>query len=88
MKLAERAKVVRAMETIVRCVNNEDYIEAWFMCGVADGDITENTNDTDLEYYCERENFAELMGLFLRIMNRARKDGGLYCDKVVSKEET
>lgn len=85
MKLAERAKVVRAMETIVRCVNNEDFINSWLMCGVADGDIAEDTNDIDLDYYCEKETFAELMQLFLRIMDSARKDGGLYCDGVVSK---
>lgn len=85
MKLKERAEIVRAMELIVRSVNNEELIEPWLMCGIADGDITEDTTDEDLEIYVnEDKDFASLMGLFLRIMSRARKDGGLYVDNVVS----
>ena len=84
MKLSRRVEVVRAMETIVRSINNEEYIEPWLMVGVADGDITEDTTDEDLECYCEDDNFADLMDLFLRLMARAKKDGGLYCDGVVS----
>lgn len=30
--------------------------------------------------------FADLMDTFLRCMAHARRDGGLYCDGVVSKE--
>lgn len=41
--------------------------------------------DEDLEYYCDDENFEELMRLFLEIMNDAYDDGGLYVDGVVSK---
>ena len=86
MKLKERTTVVRAMETIARCINDEMIFDSWLMVGVADGDITEDTEDEDLEYYCEDDNFAELMDLFLRLMTRAKKSGGLYCDGVVSKE--
>lgn len=86
MNLKERTNVVRAMELLVRSVNNEELIEPWLMCGVADGDINDNTTDEDLECYVDdNENFASLMGLFLRIMSRANKDGGIYVDKVVSK---
>lgn len=86
MNLKERTNVVRAMELLVRSVNNEELIEPWLMCGVADGDIDDNTTDEDLECYVDdNENFASLMGLFLRIMSRANKDGGIYVDKVVSK---
>ena len=85
MKLKQRAEVVRAMETIVRCINNEDYIMPWLAVGVADGDIDQNTTDEDLEDYCEDEEFADLMGLFLKLMVNAKEDGGLYCDRVVSK---
>lgn len=86
MQLKERIKVVRAMELLVRCVNNEELIEPWLMCGVADGDVNDNTTDDDLVCYADNdENFADLMALFLRIMSRANKDGGLYVDKVVSK---
>lgn len=87
MKLSERQKVVRAMETIARCINDEDIFEGWLRCGVADGDITEETTDEEVdEWYCEDDNFAELMGCFLRRMAAARKSGGLYVDGVVSKD--
>lgn len=84
MNLKERADIVRAMEMIARCINNEDIFMPWLSVGVADGDITEDTTDEDLEYYCEDDNFAELMELFLRLMARAKKDGGIWCDGVVS----
>lgn len=84
MNLKRRADMVRAMNTIVRSINDEDIIMSWLMVGVADGDVKEDTPDDYLEYYCEDETFAELMALFLRLMKRAEKDG-LYCDKVVSK---
>ena len=85
MNLKKRTEVVRAMETLARCVNDEEVFESWLMCGVADGDITSETTDEDLEYYCEDDNFSDLMGLFLRLMARARKSGGLYEDGVVSE---
>ncbi len=85
MNLKKRTEVVRAMETLARCVNDEEIFESWLMCGVADGDITSKTTDEDLEYYCEDDNFSELMGLFLRLMTRARKSGGLYEDGVASE---
>lgn len=85
MKLSRRAKVVRAMETLARCINDEDIFDSWLMLGVADGDINGNEDDEDLDYYCSDDNFAELMGLFLRLMKRAAKSGGLYEDEVVSK---
>ena len=85
MKLSRRAKVVRAMETLARCINDEDIFDSWLMLGVADGDINGSEDDEDIEYYCEDDTFAELMGLFLRLMKRAAKSGGLYEDDVVSK---
>ena len=85
MKLSRRAKVVRAMETLARCINDEDIFDSWLMLGVADGDINGSEDDEDLGYYCRDDNFAELMGLFLRLMKRAEKSGGLYEDDVVSK---
>lgn len=84
MKLEKRAKVVRAMDLLCRCINDEDVFMPWLMVGVADGDITSETTDEDLEYYCEDDNFAELMEYFLRRMSAAKKSGGLYCDKIVS----
>ena len=83
MKLKERAGVIRAMETIARCINDEDI---WLMNGVADGDITPETTDEDLEWYAEDDNFQDLMDCFLRRMARAKASGGLYCDGIVSTE--
>ena len=86
MKKAERIGMIRAMETIARCINNEEIFMGWLMCGVADGDITPETTDEDLEWYAEDENFQDLMDCFLRRMARAKASGGLYCDGIVSTE--
>lgn len=89
MNTVERAKMVKAMELIVRSVNNEDFMEYWLNSGVADGDLTPLSEDWDSEYdlghYIQDDKFADLMDLFLYVMNRAYKDGGLYCDGIVSK---
>lgn len=84
-KKNERAEVVRAMDTIARCINDEDIFDSWLMCGVADGDITTDTTDEDLESYCDDDSFKELMSLFLRCMFRASASGGLYADRIVSE---
>lgn len=85
MNLSRRAKVVRAMEIIARCVNDEEVFYRWLLCGVADGDIDDDTTDEDLEYYCEDKTFADLMERFLDLMTAAKRSGGLYEDKIVSK---
>ena len=85
MNLSRRAKVVRAMETIARCVNDEEIFYRWLLCGIADGDIDDDTTDEDLEYYCEDKTFADLMERFLDLMTAAKKSGGLYEDRIVSK---
>ena len=85
MNLSRRAKVVRAMEIIARCVNDEEVFYRWLLCGVADGDIDDDTTDEDLEYYCEDKTFADLMERFLDLMTAAKKSGGLYEDRIVSK---
>lgn len=87
MNLSARAKLVRAMETIARCVNDEDIFYRWLLCGVADGDIDNDTTDEDLEYYCEDKTFADLMERFLDLMTAAKRSGGLYEDRIVSKYE-
>jgi len=83
----ERAKMVCAMEYIARQVNHEGVFEHWLMNGVADGDIDRgcfDDNDT-LDYYVEdKDTFADLMQTFLEVMYGAYKDGGLYCNGVVS----
>ena len=73
------------MEEIARTVNCENVFEYWLLYGVADGDINEKTTNEELEYYAEDTSFAELMKTFLVLMSLANKDGGLYCDNIVSK---
>ena len=75
MNANERIKMLKAMEFIARNVNNESFLNGWL---ALDAD--------ELEYYMEDEPFADLMDTFLRCMAHARRDGGLYCDGVVSKE--
>lgn len=85
-KIKDRVELVRAMETVCRCINDEDVLMGWLMCGVADEDITPDTTDEFIaEQYCEDdEGFAELMDTFLRCMLSANKSGGLFCGRVVS----
>lgn len=86
MNKAKRCEAVRAMEMLVRSVNDEAILlDRWFVSGVADGDIDKDTTDEDLNYYIEDKNFAELMGCFLMCMKDAHDDGGLYIDRIVSK---
>lgn len=87
MNKAERIKMVKAMEYIVRNLNDEEIFYKWLITGVADGDIEygdlSEESDT-VEYYTENDNFSDLMAVFLGIMDRAHKSGGLYCDGIVS----
>lgn len=92
MDKCERVKMVKAMEFICRQINDEDVLMSWLSIGVADGDIQYadlDSHDRDgiLDYYTEDVHFADLMDTFLRVMARARKSGGLFCDGIVDKEE-
>lgn len=82
-----RCNVVRAMETLGRCINDEEIFETWLLYGVADGDIDETTTDEELEYYITDDELAYLMRIFTLMMKQANKSGGLYVDGVVSREE-
>lgn len=87
MNKAERIKMVKAMEYIVRNLNDEEIFYRWLVTGVADGDIEygDLSEESDaVEYYTENDNFSDLMAVFLGIMARAHKSGGLYCDGIVS----
>ena len=83
----QRCMVIRAMETIIKAVNNTELITHWRVEAIADGDIRPGTTDEDLEYYIEDKAFADLMDTFLRVMRNAQEDGGLYVDGIVSKSE-
>ena len=84
----ERVKMVKAMEFVARQINDEDVFMGWLLNGVADGDIEYGDvgyNDGDeemLDYYIGETEFADLMGCFLRVMARAYKSGGLYCNRI------
>lgn len=85
----ERGKLVIAMETICRHINDENVFMDWLIGGVADGDITSETTweDEALEsYYEDDEDFANLMNCFLRVVYKAAKKngGGMYCNGVTS----
>lgn len=80
-----RADIVRAMDIMISCINDESIIETWLAVGVADGDIrTETTNEEidDLGYTTDTT-FEELLTLFLKLMHKAGADG-LYCDGILS----
>lgn len=89
----ERVALVKAMDFICRNINDEDVFMPWLSVGVADGDIPYNTlidqvtedEIENLEYYAEDETLSELMYFFLRRMVKAKKSGGLYCNRVLSK---
>ena len=88
----ERIRMVKAMEFICRQINDESVFMGWLYNGVADGDIkygdfTLEDEYGELDYYLEDDNFADLMGCFLRLMARAKKSGGLYCDHIADSSE-
>ena len=93
MNAKERKTMVMCMEFICRNINDEEIFFRWLEDGVADGDIIydeiidniEETRDLIDEYYIYQKNFEELMELFITLMAKAKKSGGLYCDRVVSK---
>lgn len=84
MNLHERADMIRAMDKIARSINDEEVLETWLVCGVIDGDIDESTTSEELIWYCEDEEFADIMDTFLHVMSKAYKSGGLYFDNIVS----
>lgn len=88
LQKVERQKMVLAMEYICRQINDEDVLEGWLMGGVADGDIDYGEWDfTTVDAgYTDEDTFRDLMDCFLRRMSSARREGGLFCAGVVTKE--
>ena len=90
MNVNERIKMVKAMEFIIRNINNESQLDLWLSDGVADGDIeygdlTVKPEDAEnFEFYINDADYKGLMRDFLRIMSCASKSGGLYSDGVTS----
>lgn len=83
-KMKNRVEIVKAMDLIARCINDEETLEQWLSLGVADEDINEETTDEYIaDTYCEPGWMKELLDTFLSVMSKARKFGGLYIDKEV-----
>ena len=84
----ERVSVVRAMDTIVRSLNDERDILWWLDSGVPDGEINEKTTDEELYWLVDDdESFADIMSTFIKIMRRQPVNGAMWVDNVLSKEE-
>ena len=88
INLKERVSVVRAMDTIVRSLNDERDILWWLDSGVPDGEINEETTDEELYWLVDDdESFADIMSTFVEIMKRQPVNGAMWVDNVLSKEE-
>lgn len=93
MNKKKRITMVRAMETVCRALNDEEGILDWLTVGVADGDITEETVDEELESYTDDETFADLMDSFAAVMSDYVKKksisdhGHFFVDGVLSKPQ-
>lgn len=76
-----RAKLVIAMDEIARSLNDENILESWLMCGVADGDIDENTSIEDVIEmgYTDDDTYPDIERCFLRCMSRAYKNESGLC---------
>lgn len=88
INLKERISVIRAMDTIVHSLNDEEYIAWWLEDGVPDGEIDEGTADEELYWLADDdESFADIMSTFIKIMRRQPVNGAMWVDNVLSKEE-
>lgn len=89
-----RIKMVKAMEFIARQLNDEYIYESWAVFGVGEDEIEyadlscdEEAESEDFKYYIKDKEFSDLMELFVHLMARAKKSGGLYCDGICSDRE-
>ena len=79
---ARRVELVKALDTVARCINDEDIlVGGWFAGGVPDGLVREG--DASIEGFTSDEDLKDFMDCFMRCMVRASKSGGLcYIDGV------
>ena len=85
----ERAEVVKTMDSLARCINDESQLMGWLCVGVADGDIDSDTTLQEIVDmgYTEDGTFKDLMSAFIRYMHYAYENGGIYCNGIVSKDK-
>ena len=85
--------MIKAMEFIVRQINDEDVFVPWLSVGVADGDIKYGDlnatpeDEENLDFWLDDEEFRGLMECFLRRMKGAIRSGGLFCNYVCGSIE-
>lgn len=87
MNYKKRKELVLSMERIIRSLNDEEFLDSWLRCGVADGDLNEDSTWEDVDDWYVEDGFTDLMNLFCRIMRSATSDsvnGCLYCDGIIS----
>lgn len=88
INLKERVSVIRAMDIIIRSLNDERDILWWLDSGVPDGEINKETTDEELYWLVDDdESFADIMSTFIKIMRRQPVNGAMWVDNVLSKEE-
>lgn len=88
INLKERVSVIRAMDTVIRSLNDESDILWWLSSGVPDGEINPKTTDEELHWLVDdNESFADIMSTFIKIMRKQPVDGAMWVDNVLSKEE-
>ena len=93
--IKQRIALVKAMEFVVRQINDDDVFMPWLSVGVADGDIpyesivNQVTEEEikNLDYWAEDDNFRDLIECFLRRMKGAIRSGGLYCNWICGSLE-
>lgn len=85
----KRAEVVKAMDLLASCINDETQQMGWLCVGVADGDIDSDTSLQEIVDlgYTEDGTFKDLMSAFIRYMHYAYEDGGIYCNGIVSRDK-
>ena len=83
-----RKSLVLSMDRIIRSINCEIYIEQWLMSGVADGELDNNSTIDDVDdFYIQDDEFKILMDVFSKLVDKAIRNGGFYCDGIISKQK-
>ena len=88
MNKQERIQMLRAMDTVMRALNDEEIFEIWLIDGIPDG----TTEDSDFAAFADDITFADIMDTFVFVMGKAcsipesaqERRGTLYCDGVVN----
>ena len=83
--------MLKAMEIIMRNLNDEEIFETWLTDGLPDGLSLDN--DEDFEEFTDDVTFADIMDTFVYIMMQAcpnqnvadARRGTLYCDGVINE---